>query len=188
MRTKNGNCVYRSSQPPPQHGNGHAEGQTRELGWIHAPPQINRSLNSFVDPSPINCSPGMSSGPSRTVTTSSTSPSTPNSHSSTHEIEMLKSKIRELENQLDKSTKSHTETCAPTPVSDIETTHSHLAGTFHFHNASLPSNQGQMVRRSFIHKKRFFGQSHWIGSMSLVKIFSTSIALKLKYAKKPPAS
>ncbi|CAI7567022.1 unnamed protein product [Penicillium crustosum] len=82
---------------------------------------------------------------------------------------MLKSKIRELENQLDKSTKSHTETCAPTPVSDIETTHSHLAGTFHFHNASLPSNQGQMVRRSFIHKKRFFGQSHWIGSMSLLR-------------------
>lgn len=139
-------------------------------------------------PSPINYRSAISSGPSRTVTTSSTSPSTPNSHSSTHEIEMLKSKIRQLENQLDKSTKSSTETCAPTPVSDIETTHSHLAGTFHIHNASLPSNQGQMVRRSFIHKKRFFGQSHWISSMSLVRILSTYIERKVKYAKKPPVS
>ncbi|CRL26687.1 Fungal transcriptional regulatory protein, N-terminal [Penicillium camemberti] len=168
IRSKNRNCVYRSSQPPPQHGNEH-EGQTRELGSIPAPQQINRSLDNFVAPSPINYRSAISSGPSRTVTTSSTSPSTPNSHSSTHEIEMLKSKIRQLENQLDKSTKSSTETCAPTPVSDIETTHSHLAGTFHIHNASLPSNQGQMVRRSFIHKKRFFGQSHWISSMSLFR-------------------
>ncbi|CAI7583872.1 unnamed protein product [Penicillium glandicola] len=82
---------------------------------------------------------------------------------------MLKSKIRQLENQLAQPTKTRTETCAPTPVSDIETTHSHLAGTFHVHNASLPSNQGQTVRRNFIHKRRFFGQSHWISSMCLFR-------------------
>ncbi|KOS48316.1 hypothetical protein ACN38_g694 [Penicillium nordicum] len=168
IRTKNRNCVYRSSQTPPQHGNGHEEGQTRELGWIHAPQQVNRSLDNSADPSPINYRPAISSGP-QTAATSSTSPSTPNSHSSTHEIEMLKSKIKQLEHQLAKSTKSIPDTCAPTPVSDIETTHSHLAGTFHIHNASLPSNQGQMVRRSFIHKRRFFGQSHWISSMSLFR-------------------
>lgn len=145
-------------------------------------------MNNSVDPSPINYRSSISSWPPQTVAASSTSPSTPNSHSSTHEIEILKSKIRQLENQLAKSTKSDTETCAPTPVSDIETTHSHLAGTFHIHNASLPSNQGQMVRRSFIHKKRFFGQSHWISSMSLVRILSTYIALELTYAKKPSVS
>lgn len=133
-----------------------------------------------MDASHINPRSTTSSDPSRTVDTSSTCPSTLTSHSSTQEIEALKNKIKQLENQLSKAAKSPVESSAPTPVSDIETTHSHLAGTFHVHNESLPSNLGQVVKRRFIHKRRFFGQSHWISSMSLVIIPILSIAPTLK--------
>lgn len=167
---KNEKCVYQSSQPPRQHGNGPTERQTVHSSRpTPAPQQVDPPLNtSNAHMSPPTTNSNISTGSLQLVADNLTSSSTPISHSSGPEIETLRSKIKQLENQLARSTKSPAESPAPTPVSDFETTHSHLAGTFHVHNESLNSNQGQTVRRSFIHKRRLFGQSHWISSMSLV--------------------
>ncbi|OGE56308.1 hypothetical protein PENARI_c003G02725 [Penicillium arizonense] len=116
-------------------------------------------------------------GLSQPTATSSIAASTPSSHSSTREVEFLRSKIRELEEQLSKAAGTPTQSTAPTPTSDIETTTSQLAGTFHVHNENLPSNHGesQVISRTFWHKTRLYGQSHWIGGISLLRELAESI-------------
>jgi hypothetical protein len=174
----NGNCIYQASQPLRQHRNEKRQEEIPQLGWIHATtPQNKRSSETFLDPEAIEPRSKISNNIPHVVATSSISPPALATDPSTQEIETLKSKIRQLEDQLKKTTKIPAESTALTPVSDIETTHSHLAGTFHVHNESLPSNQSQTVRRSFIHKRRFFGQSHWISSLSLVNTPMASIAV-----------
>ncbi|KAJ6022722.1 hypothetical protein N7460_013117 [Penicillium canescens] len=116
-------------------------------------------------------------GSSQPTGTSSIAASTPSSHSCAREVESLRSKIRELEEQLSKAAGTPTQSTAPTPTSDIEVTTSQLAGTFHVHNENLPSNHGQSqaISRTFWHKTRLYGQSHWIGAISLLRELAESI-------------
>ena len=170
---KSGKCVYQSHPPP--HRSGRKEAQTPPIGATQPSQQLHQNLNNFAN-SPTDTR-GISSEASETVLHGSIPP-TPARHSSSQEIEALKAKIRQLEHQLAQSEKSPAESSVPTPISDFETVHSHLAGTFHVHHESFPSNQGQTIRRSFFHKRRFFGQSHWIGSMALVKHLQLTLSIK----------
>ena len=46
------------------------------------------------------------------------------------------------------------------PRLNIETTTSHIGGTYHVHYERLPG-QNESVARGITHKSRLFGQSHW---------------------------
>ncbi|CAG7991361.1 unnamed protein product [Penicillium olsonii] len=178
-RAKNGKCVYQSAQSPRQQRSGRNEGQPSQSqsqsqsGPTQASQPPHESVINFGN-SPPETRPTISSRVSQTAPNGSTPP-TPATHSSTSEIERLKTKVRQLETQLARSERGSLESSVPTPVSDYETLHSHLAGTFQFHNESFPSNQGLTIRRSFLHKKRCFGQSHWISSMALFRDIVVSI-------------
>ncbi|CAG7994891.1 unnamed protein product [Penicillium salamii] len=173
VRIKNGKCVYQAPQSPRQQRSGRNARQSSQSGSSHPSQPPHESLINFGS-SPTETRPTISSGASQTVPNGSTPP-TPASQSSAQEVERLRTKIRQLEAQLNRSERSPLEYSVPTPVSDFETVHSHLAGTFQIQNESHSSNQGQTIRRSFFHKRRFFGQSHWISSMSLFRDIVVSI-------------
>ncbi|KAJ5771158.1 uncharacterized protein N7511_003209 [Penicillium nucicola] len=94
----------------------------------------------------------MSPSGSSQPTVRSTAASTPSSHSSAREVETLRNKIRELEKQLSEATGTPTQSSASTPTSEIQITTSH-----------------QAISRTFWHKTRLYGQSHWIGGISLLR-------------------
>ncbi len=108
--------------------------------------------------------PSNSSGPSSTTTAS-----TLDIRSSFREVESMKSKIRQLEEQLSNSAHGSTQSPATTANSNIETTTSRLGGTFHIHHDSRIFGQSQATSRSVMHKSRLFGQSHWVNGIVLVR-------------------
>lgn len=79
----------------------------------------------------------------------------------------MKSRIRQLEEQLSKATQMSTQSPVPTSNSNIETTTSSIAGTFYVHESRL-LGKAQVISRSVMHKTRLFGQSHWINGVALV--------------------
>lgn len=72
----------------------------------------------------------------------------------------LKLRIKELEEQLSKSTLTPVQSSVVTPRLNIETTASRIGGTYHVHCEKLPG-QDESVARGITHKSRLFGQSHW---------------------------
>jgi hypothetical protein len=113
--------------------------------------------------------PSHSSG---SLVTASTGTLTPTSQLSAQDAESVKLKlrIRELEDQLSKSTLRPTQSPVPTPNTNIETTSSHLGGTFHAICESSSIGQPQAITRSITHKTRLFGQSHWaVNGLLLVR-------------------
>lgn len=72
----------------------------------------------------------------------------------------LKLRIKELEEQLSKTTLAPVQSPVVTPRLNIETTASHIGGTYHVHCEKLPG-QDESVARGITHKSRLFGQSHW---------------------------
>lgn len=83
---------------------------------------------------------------------------------SSHEDEAkrLRSRIRELEDQLSRvSIESSSSSPLATVSSSIETTTSKLGGVFHVQCDTPIGNGGPMIARSMMHKTRMFGQSHW---------------------------
>lgn len=110
---------------------------------------------------------------SASVTGEPTSPATDTTQVSTRDIDLMQSKIRHLEQQLFKATPKggHTTTVA-TPATDIETTSSKFAGTFHVHGSNTASTlfgRSALMSRSISHKTRLLGQSHWMnGAVPIV--------------------
>jgi hypothetical protein len=80
----------------------------------------------------------------------------------------MKSRIRQLEEQLSKATQTSPQSPVLPLISHIETTTSRLAGTFYIHHESGLVGQAQAISRSVMHKTRLFGQSHWVNGAALV--------------------
>ncbi|THV48733.1 hypothetical protein BGAL_0231g00160 [Botrytis galanthina] len=94
----------------------------------------------------------------------------------TSDLEFMRKRIKELEDQLSVATKSSAPSPAlsqpaPSPatsvVSNIETKTS-LAGSFHIHKECRPFGQDHpaVVTYGVLHKTRLLGQSHWINGVT----------------------
>ena len=158
MRSRNETCVYENhpSQPPRQH-----LGLAQESREPHYSMPIDRA-------SSISRGSTVPSHPSKSLVASSTSASTPASQPSARDVESMKSRIRQLEEQLSKATQRSTRSPVLTSNSNIETTTSCIAGTVYVHHDSRLFGQIQAISRSVMHKTRLFGQSHWINGVALV--------------------
>lgn len=100
------------------------------------------------------------------------SPATDTTQVPPDHVDLMRSRIKHLEQQLYKATSKrvHT-TTVMSPFSDIETTSSRFAGTFHVHG-EIPSTifgRSALMSRSISHKTRLLGQSHWMnGAIPIV--------------------
>lgn len=88
----------------------------------------------------------------------------------------MRHRIVHLENQLENALKgslqstTSTPSTAATPVSSIETAESRIGGTFYIHHGNPALGQSPDIHRNITHKKRMYGQSHWMNlSLVLVK-------------------
>ena len=153
LRSRNGICIYDNSPSPRQEKRPGNEYPTP----TDTPPNISTA-------STVACLQPRSSD-----VKSSAAPA-PASQSSTQEIESLKRKVGELEEQLSKGTQD----CArplfltPTANTSTETTTSRIGGQIIFHHESGVSGQPRAITHSVTHKNRLFGQSHWINGCALV--------------------
>jgi hypothetical protein len=93
----------------------------------------------------------------------------PVSHSPDAHVEALQSRIKQLEEQLSKATPGTFSSQARLTTPNIETTTSRLGGTFHFDLEGRTADTSKGVSRSVVHKKRVFGQSHWLNVIPLVR-------------------
>jgi hypothetical protein len=148
VRSGNDACVYEKypSQPPRQHL---GQDRTTEFGRVPKPGEpvlTTRASHTSKESTP-------SSHPSSTITCS-TSASTLNSQQSTWDVESLKSRIRQLEEQVSRATSVSTQSPELTSYSDL------TGGTFHVHRESR-FGAAQAISRSITYKNRRFGQSHW---------------------------
>lgn len=156
-------CVYTTnpSQPPKQ-----------QLGRVQEfrEPQHSTSVDTS---SSISRASTVPSHVSQSLADSLTSALTSVTQPSVRDVESLKSRIRQLEDQLSKVTQRSTQSPVLTsnPNIEITTTTSNIAGTFSVH---YESHQPQVIARSVTHKSRLFGQSHWINGAILVGFFPHS--------------
>ncbi|KAL4939171.1 hypothetical protein BDV06DRAFT_214495 [Aspergillus oleicola] len=107
---------------------------------------------------------------SRSVPSSSRdSPSS--SHVSPSEVDSMRSTIRRLEEQLAKATNTSPPAPQPTATSsNIETTTSQIAGTFHVnHESRVIDSYRALSRNIVIHKSRVFGASHWAQAAAMFR-------------------
>jgi hypothetical protein len=177
VRSKNATCVY-ENQPsePPRPRLAHR--QIPDLG-------LNQEYRGPLDSIPIDRTSSTSrastiptSHSSTSLVRTSTSASTYATYQSAQDLESMKIRIRQLEEQLSKATQKSTQSSTPNSSSDLETTTSRIAGTFHVHHETNVFGQAHFITRSVMHKTRLFGQSHWINGISIVsssihKVFCT---------------
>lgn len=77
----------------------------------------------------------------------------------------MRTKIRQLEEQLQRVTTTQAQTvpsAVPNPNPHLDTAISGLGGTFFIHHGDPALGQLPGIHRSVTHKKRMFGQSHWM--------------------------
>ncbi|KAJ4355416.1 uncharacterized protein N0V89_003432 [Didymosphaeria variabile] len=103
------------------------------------------------------------------------------------DLDTMRSRITLLENQLENSLKKSIRSTplgpsvAETPVSSIETAESRIGGTFYIHHGNPALGQSPNMHRSLTHKKRMYGQSHWMNlSVVLVKDIAKMIDMQTK--------
>jgi hypothetical protein len=158
VRSRNETCVYENhpTQPPRQH-----LGLAQESRESHYLIPIDRASSTSGGST-------VPSHPSRSLVASSTSASTPASQPSARDVESVKSRIRQPEEQLSKATQKSTQSSVLTSNSNIQTTTSSIAGTFYVHHESRLLGQAQVISRSVTHKTLLFGQSHWMNGVALV--------------------
>ncbi|KAJ5613195.1 hypothetical protein N7510_006389 [Penicillium lagena] len=99
---------------------------------------------------------------------SSTAPSTPASQTSSQEVESLRIKIHQLEDQLARANRKSAKLGARSPSYNISTTTSHIAGTFHVQEEVPIDGRIPTISRTIMHKSRVFGQSHWMNGAAQV--------------------
>lgn len=112
-------------------------------------------------------------GSSSSLVTASTRATSPTSQLSPQDAESVKLKlrIRELEDQLSKSTLKPSNIPLSPPNMNIEMTSSYAGGTFHVLCETGSTGQPQAIPRSITHKTRLFGQSHWeVNGVLLVRV------------------
>ncbi|KAH7123039.1 putative Zn(II)2Cys6 transcription factor [Dactylonectria macrodidyma] len=161
VRSKNEQCIYET--PPPQLSSQPSRDASRasKLGSLQQPRRI----------APVDTASSASSASSHVVVSSgpsSTSASSPADACLSQDVEHMRNRIRQLEEQLSKATIQPPQAPAPTEDSDssFETASYRLAGTFHIHRSTL-FGEAQVFRRSIVHKTRMFGQSHWINGATM---------------------
>lgn len=116
-----------------------------------------------------------------TIVAEPASPTTDATQVSPRNIDLMQSRIKHLEQQLYKAVSQST-AAAPvvTPASDIETTSSKFAGTFHVHGSSTLFGSPALMSRSISHKTRLLGQSHWMnGAVPVVSDCSSVLTTHL---------
>ncbi|KAM6519784.1 hypothetical protein FALCPG4_013371 [Fusarium falciforme] len=99
------------------------------------------------------------------LTSAPTLPTPPSSQ----EVEALRSRVRQLEDQLSRGLPGSSQSMVSTPTSNIETTSSQIGGTFHFYSESHIFGRALPITRGISHKTRLFGQSHFVYTMTLLK-------------------
>ncbi|KAF5638749.1 uncharacterized protein FTJAE_5137 [Fusarium tjaetaba] len=161
MRARKGECVYEN--PPP------AE---RSIASQDHVAEIAGDFNAFLSlPTPEDLVASANSGlpvVSTGAASSSTGAPTPVSQSSVQELDMLRNRVRQLESQLSSNTATPLQSHVSTPASTLETSTSRLGGTFHLH--SQRQHVGALATpRAISHKSRFFGQSHFVCGLPLLR-------------------
>ncbi|OTB16142.1 hypothetical protein K445DRAFT_350935 [Daldinia sp. EC12] len=146
LRSKNASCVYES-----------------QFSQSHQETELHSSIPSIG----VAAAPSLTSNPSPRAP-SATTASTAASYQSSQDIEFLKHKIKQLEEQLSQSNRT-SRSPVRTPGSNIEAISSGIGGTFYIHHEDASAGQPPGIPRSVTHKSRMFGQSHWITGMSLVR-------------------
>lgn len=167
VRSKSGNCVYETLSPPPSRRSRH--GRTLDLNQpepelYQFPVPTDQSFNTSYD---ATASSHQSNSPPGV--TGSAGPLTPASQSSSREVETLRIKIKQLEEQLSRATRKSVGLSAPSPNYNISTTTSHIAGTFHVQGEVPADGRTPTISRSIMHKTRVFGQSHWMNGVAQVR-------------------
>lgn len=158
LRSRNNDCVYEIHPSPPWQQNAQTGGPTSGQ-------QFREPYNGSIDGiSSSRREPVTSNQASLSSVPSSTTVSTPISTASARELESMKNKIRQLEEQLSRTSPAPTRSYAPTPNSHIETVSSAIGGTIHIHHEEPLIGHAQAIS----HKNRVFGRSHWINGALLV--------------------
>lgn len=76
----------------------------------------------------------------------------------------MKSRIRDLEEQLSRANQMSIHSSVQAPTQDLGATHPHAGETLGDVDSRL-FGETQVITRSVIHKSRMFGQSHWINGV-----------------------
>ena len=148
VRSKNATCVY-ENQPSERTQQRFDEDSAGGPGEVRNP-AIERGSSSSRPSTVIS---HLKSG--RSSVAGSTSASTFTGQTSSSEIESLKSRIRDLEDQLSTSAQTNSEHPI-TLTSSLRSLDSRLFG------------RSAIVNRAILHKSRLFGQSHWLNGVALV--------------------
>ncbi|KAK7192227.1 C6 transcription factor [Paraphaeosphaeria sporulosa] len=91
------------------------------------------------------------------------------------DMDSMRNRVTLLENQLENALRRVIRSTPPapstaeTPVSSIETADSRIGGTFYIHHGDPALGQSPNIHRSLTHKKRMYGQSHWM-NMSVIMV------------------
>ncbi|KAF5007983.1 hypothetical protein FDECE_5713 [Fusarium decemcellulare] len=167
VRSKNDACVFESHppllrsrglEPGPDVGTAASEGP-QDTFFPTPPDQVSSTGTASTLPSSSSIS----------LVVPSTGLSNLPIQFSGPEVESLKDRIRQLEDQLSKASSRPTQSLVSTPASNIETTVSQLGGTFHIHCESRLFGQALPLPRSVSHKTRLFGQSHFFNTIVLIR-------------------
>lgn len=166
VRSKSGHCVYESLSPPPTQRPRHA--RTSDLDRLEPEIyQFPRPTDQSSDSIRYSTVPSYQSD-SNSGVARSTGPSTPASQTSSREVESLRIKIQQLEDQLSRANRKSTRLGAPSPSYNISTTTSQIAGTFHVQEEVPTDGRIPTISRTIMHKTRVFGQSHWMNGVAQV--------------------
>ena len=169
LRSRGGQCVYEQLSPPRPRGRAaQSEDRTSSVP-VEPPPDVNKNTSSVIP-----------SRPSMSTVGTATDPPTPASHVSTIEVESLRSRVKQLEEQLTAAriSRSSIISSAPSPNVDIRTTTSHIAGTFHQQQEAPLSDHAPIISRSIMHKTRLFGQSHCMNGFAQVGLPHTRARMR----------
>lgn len=159
MRSRNATCVYEVERPQasrqslgPNQAAVAQEPRGSKGSSLHRASSIDRA--STIPDCPSALRPG--------------NPTSATSGPSSLEVESIKSKIRELEEQLEKAAPR---SIAATPRTNLEATTSRVGETVYVHHESRVSGESQPITHSVTHKARLFGQSHWASIVPLVSVY-----------------
>ncbi|KAF9772925.1 hypothetical protein IL306_009331 [Fusarium sp. DS 682] len=162
MRSRKGECVYEN---PPSG----ASAQTCTTSQL-LDPEAGQGFNvaSLPTPEDFVSSSGLPGGAAGAASSLTGAP-TPISQSSVQELEILRSRVQQLEVQLATTTAAPSQShVSAAPASNLETSTSQLGGTFHLHS-QRQHGSALAIPRAISHKSRFFGQSHFVCGLPLLR-------------------
>lgn len=161
-------CVY-DEEPQP----GRTRPRSIQPDQRHTPTQSIQIPNGGVPATSTASATSTCLDSSASVAGEPTSPATDTTQVPSFNVDLMRSRIKHLEQQLYKATPKPVKTApAATPASDFETTSSKFAGTFHVHGSNTESTifgRSALMSRGISHKTRLLGQSHWMnGAIPIV--------------------